>query len=146
MAVIISLDRNNRITLKPLNYEQKNEYWFSAEVIFLQENQSLIKGFASFHINDFVRLITGIKSLIFDKKSPSFVFDPIEPYLKMKITLENDSYLVEVKFCKGPIFELSKYTNFKFLTSKDDLAHFISSLVEELKQIDSELELKEVSF
>ena len=145
MAVIISLDKKSKITLKPLNYEQKDEYWFSGEVVLIQENRPFIKGFASFHINDFVRLMIGIKSLIFDKKSPFFVFYPIEPYLKMKISLENNSYLVEVKFCKGPIFEPSRYANFKFLTSKDDLVDFMNNLVNELKQIDSDLKIKMVS-
>lgn len=143
MAELIDLDKNNKFVLWPLRYEQKEEFWFSSEVNLIHKREPLIKGYASFHINDFCQLIYDVKSLINNAKE-SFVFDPIEPYLKIVLSSVNSQYIADIYFCKGPIFEASKYKNIKITASKESLANFIDQIEVELKQIDSKFELKMV--
>lgn len=144
MANLTSSDKHNKIELRILRYEQKEEYWFSSEVSLIEKGENIIKGFASFHINDFVELINGIKSLISSRESNSFTFEPIEPYLKIKIKSENDSYIVDTNFCKGPIFEPATYKGLKFLTPRESLTQFVNQIEAELKRIDNKLEMKMV--
>jgi len=143
MAEIIDLDKNNKLVLWPLRYEQKEEFWFSSEVNLTYRGEPFIKGYASFHLNDFCQLVNDVKSLINNDKE-SFVFEPIEPYLKIVFSSINSQYIADVYFCKGPIFEASNYKNIKITTSKENLANFIVQIEAELKQIDSKLELKMV--
>ncbi len=144
MANLTSSDKHNKIELRILRYEQKEEYWFSSEVSLIEKGENIIKGFGSFHINDFVELINGIKSLIPSRESNYFTFEPIEPYLKIKIKSENDLYIVDTNFCKGPIFEPAKYKGLKFITDRENLTQFVNQIEVELKRIDNKLEMKMV--
>ncbi|MBU3978758.1 hypothetical protein KJ980_07170 [Patescibacteria group bacterium] len=143
MAQLISLDKKNILVIRPTGYEQKEESWFSAEVKLIEKEKNLEKGSAAFHINDFVELINGIKS-IKSNIHHSFIFDPIEPYLKMTLKAENNQYIADISFCKGPIFEESKYKKMKIIISEEKLNQFINQITFELKQIDAALKIKSV--
>jgi hypothetical protein len=145
MAELIDSDKKNKLVLLPLRYEQKDEFWFSSEVSFIHEEKPFIKGSASFHINDWLELIEGIKFFVTDKKGLSFSFEPIEPYLKLFIKSVNNQYIVEAHFCKGPIFEPSDYKELQIVTLEEDLVQFMNQIKIELKNIDTDLEFKKIA-
>lgn len=143
MAELIDLDKKNKFLLRPTRYEQREEFWFSADLNLIQKDQPILKGTGSFHINDFLSLVAGIQHVV-GKKTDKFEFNPIEPYLKIDIELINNNFFVEVCFCKGPIFTSSEYKKITLIVSSDNLIKFADQIQIDLKMLDSKLKLKSV--
>ncbi len=141
MAELKDINNNNKFIFKPFNYEVKEELWFSSEISLKTSKKILTKGIRAFHIGDFQLLIYGIRSLINDKED-KFIFDPIEPYLKIVMEKGENNLILEIDFCKGPIFEQSQHTKMKIITSKDNLSYFIGQFIKELEQVDSNIDLE----
>ncbi len=144
MSELFDLNKNIKIKLKPLRYEQKDEFWFSCELVFSDIKKSFIKLEVPFHLNDLIELIEGIRTLIKYKKNIFFIYEPIEPYLKIIIKFYKNKYYIESYFCKGPVFEPFDYEEIKMITNEANLSNFINLLEIEIKKIDINLEMKKV--
>src|SRR6266705_2420113 len=144
MALLRSLkNKETGLLIKPLNYTEKAEQWFSTELSFIKENKKIkfVKG--SLHHNDFVNLIVNIQNLL-ENKTNDYKFEPIEPYLRMNISHGEDGYSIDILLNAGPVFNDQNYERYRIYISVNHLSIFIEELIDELKKINPWFNLESV--